>query len=63
MGRCKLYSFWDGIILLLIKPNMNLAAMFMPLFSKSYYLGVAAEIIGVNEPYKSSMDETIGNPS
>ncbi|KAG5631171.1 hypothetical protein H5410_002888 [Solanum commersonii] len=45
-------SFWHGMIVLLMKPNQNLKAMFMSLFSMgapvSIHLGVVSEIIRAN---------------
>uniref|UniRef100_M1DCA4 Uncharacterized protein n=1 Tax=Solanum tuberosum TaxID=4113 RepID=M1DCA4_SOLTU len=58
----RIDSFWDGMIVLLMKPNQNVEAMFMSLFSigapASIHLGVVmvSEIIGANQPFKSSRD-------
>jgi len=56
----KMDSFWDGIMVLLIKPNQNLAAMLRSLFSigahASIHLEVVLEIRGANQPFKSSRD-------
>ncbi|KAG5586518.1 hypothetical protein H5410_046952 [Solanum commersonii] len=53
-------SFWDGMIVILMKPNQNWEVMFMSLFSMgapaSIHLGVVLEIIGPNQSFKSSRD-------
>ncbi|KAG5590120.1 hypothetical protein H5410_040634 [Solanum commersonii] len=60
LRMAQIDSFWDGILVLLMKPNQNLEAMYMSLFSMgaptSIHLGVVSEIIGANQPFKSSKD-------
>jgi len=54
------------MIVLLMKPNQYREEMFMSLFSigapTSIHLVVVLEIIGANQPFKSSRDGTIGKP-
>jgi len=60
LGCQRINSFWDDNIVLLMKPNQNLKAMFMSLFSigapASIHLEVVSEIIGANQPFKSSRE-------
>ncbi|KAG5586857.1 hypothetical protein H5410_047291 [Solanum commersonii] len=58
-GWRKMDSFWDGIMVLLIKLNQNLAAMLRSLFSigasASIHLGMVSEIRGANQPFKKKV--------
>ncbi|KAG5631609.1 hypothetical protein H5410_003326 [Solanum commersonii] len=60
LGWRIIESLWDGIILLLMKPNQNLEALFMSLFSMgapaSIHLRVVSEIIGAKQPFNLSRD-------
>ncbi|KAG5592339.1 hypothetical protein H5410_042853 [Solanum commersonii] len=60
LGWHKIDSVWDGMIVLLMKPNHNMEAMFMSFFSMgapiSIHLGVVSEIIRSNQPFKSFRD-------
>ncbi|KAG5585883.1 hypothetical protein H5410_046317 [Solanum commersonii] len=57
-------SFWDGMIVVLMKPNQYREAMFISLFSigapTPNHLGVMSKIIGANQPFKSSREGMIG---
>lgn len=67
MARCKKDLLWDGMILLLIKTNQKLEAMFILLFSigthTPMHFEVTSKIIGASQPFKSLMDGTTENPS
>lgn len=59
-GWCKMDLFWDGFIVLMMKPNQNLATIFRSLFSigtpTSLNPRVVLEIIGANNICRLSRD-------
>lgn len=67
LGRRKIDSFCDGIMVLLMKPNQNFAAMFKSHFSirtpTSIHLSFSSEIKGENHLFSSSKDAVEDNPS
>ncbi|KAG5631887.1 hypothetical protein H5410_003604 [Solanum commersonii] len=60
LGWHRMDSFWDGMIVLLMKPNQNQAAILRSLLSigstVSIHLEVVSEINRASQPLKSSKD-------